>query len=306
MANILSLRRLRYFAAIAEQGSLSAAARALHIAQPALSHHVGELERGFGTPLLIRHSQGVSLTEAGVALRRHALAIESQVEQAEVEVRALGGSRTVPVRLAVISSIAADLTPVLLQSIAPAFPGIVLRITESGTLNSRDLLAAASADLAISLSADGAEPPLAWERLYWVNAAAQALPSNPVALAEVVHQPLVLPARPNPLRELLERAASGICARLRVIQEIDGPRLRLNAIRASSGSTILGAHSIVGSDRAQGLSIHPISDSAMLRPLFLAARRGLDPEFVRRVRVVVADALASLGSFERVWKPDLR
>ena len=61
MASLLDLRRLRYFRAIVGHGSLAAASRALNVAQPALSHHLAELERLLGVTLLHRHSRGVAI-----------------------------------------------------------------------------------------------------------------------------------------------------------------------------------------------------------------------------------------------------
>lgn len=302
MADLLDLRRLRYFAAIAEHGSLSAAARALNVAQPALSHHVARLERLFGAPLLVRHSNGVSLTEAGRALGRHAVDIGTRVRLAEAEVLAL----TVPqvaltkLRLAVISSIAADLTPVLLTSLPRELPDVVLRITESGTLDSRDLLASGKADIAISLASANGAGLLAWERLYLVEPATIGADSAAIPFDQVAQRPLILPARHNPLRDLLERAAAEIGTVLNVVLEIDGPAPRLSALAAGRGGTILGAHSIAAALRAPGISIRPIIDPVMLRPLFLEARRGIDPALIRRVRTVLAQAMASLGSLEVV------
>ncbi|MFI2640936.1 LysR family transcriptional regulator [Streptomyces sp. NPDC018610] len=61
----LELRQLRYFAAVAEAGTVTEAARRLRIAQPSLSQQVKRLERRVGTPLFRRLPQGMELTEAG-------------------------------------------------------------------------------------------------------------------------------------------------------------------------------------------------------------------------------------------------
>ena len=66
----LDLRRLRYFAAVTRLGSLSAAARELNLAQPALTHHVAEIERDLGAPVLVRHRSGVRPTKLGEMLRK--------------------------------------------------------------------------------------------------------------------------------------------------------------------------------------------------------------------------------------------
>ncbi|MDT7665691.1 MAG: hypothetical protein QOD04_5247, partial [Pseudonocardiales bacterium] len=62
---MLSLTRLRVLAAVAEHGSVTAAAAALHYAQPSVSHHLARLEAETGAVLIRRVGRGVRLTEAG-------------------------------------------------------------------------------------------------------------------------------------------------------------------------------------------------------------------------------------------------
>ncbi|RCG22888.1 LysR family transcriptional regulator [Streptomyces diacarni] len=64
----VELRHLRYFAAVAESGTVTAAAERLHIAQPSLSQQIRLLERRVGTPLFERGSTGMELTEGGELL----------------------------------------------------------------------------------------------------------------------------------------------------------------------------------------------------------------------------------------------
>ena len=75
-------RQLRFFAAIAEHGSIVRAAAALRIAQPALSRQLRQLELEVGTPLLVREWHGVRLTPAGVALLDAAHALFAHFERA--------------------------------------------------------------------------------------------------------------------------------------------------------------------------------------------------------------------------------
>ena len=68
----MDFRILRYFVAIAEEGSISRAAERLRIAQPALSAQVRNLESELGSPLLHRMPRGVAVTESGAKLLGHA------------------------------------------------------------------------------------------------------------------------------------------------------------------------------------------------------------------------------------------
>jgi len=70
----VELRHLRHFVAVAEAGQISAAARRLHLAQPALTQSIQALERAVGATLLERHARGVDLTAAGERFLGGALA----------------------------------------------------------------------------------------------------------------------------------------------------------------------------------------------------------------------------------------
>ena len=79
----MELRHLRYFVAIAETGSFTAAAeQKLHTAQPSLSRQIRDLEAEVGVPLLTRGAHGARLTAAGRAFLDHARMVLAQVEAA--------------------------------------------------------------------------------------------------------------------------------------------------------------------------------------------------------------------------------
>ena len=79
----MDLRQLRYFVTIVQTGSMAAAAKQLHLAQPALSHHLKNLEREFDTRLLERGPKGMSATAKGELLYQHAVALLRQAGNIE-------------------------------------------------------------------------------------------------------------------------------------------------------------------------------------------------------------------------------
>lgn len=84
----MELRHLRYFVAVAEEGSLTVAAeKRLHTAQPSLSRQLRDLELEVGTPLLIRTSRGVTLTPAGQIFLDHARLALAQAAEAVTAAR---------------------------------------------------------------------------------------------------------------------------------------------------------------------------------------------------------------------------
>lgn len=86
----MELRVLRYFLAVAREGSVTRAAQRLHVSQPTLSKQIKDLEGELGKKLFIRSSFSVRLTEEGMLLRRRAEEILSMVDKTEEEFKALG------------------------------------------------------------------------------------------------------------------------------------------------------------------------------------------------------------------------
>ena len=84
----MEIRTLQYFLAIAREENISAAADFLHITQPTLSRQMKDLEDELGKQLFIRGKRRISLTEAGILLRKRAEEITSLVERTESEIMA--------------------------------------------------------------------------------------------------------------------------------------------------------------------------------------------------------------------------
>ncbi len=81
----MELRTLRYFLALAQEGTISNAAKALHVTQPTLSRQLADLEKGFGKQLFERGAKRVALTEEGARLREYAESIVELADKAEAE-----------------------------------------------------------------------------------------------------------------------------------------------------------------------------------------------------------------------------
>lgn len=86
-----TMRQLEVFLAVARAGSFRRAAERVHLSQPALSQHVGELERGLGARLFDRRGRSVALTEAGRILEDHALRVFATLVSAQEAIADLGG-----------------------------------------------------------------------------------------------------------------------------------------------------------------------------------------------------------------------
>ena len=85
----MELRHIRYFLTVAEEGSFTKAAEKLLIAQPPLSRQIRDLEEELGTPLFVRKSRGLKLTEAGNRFRQYALRIDTLARESAEDIRGM-------------------------------------------------------------------------------------------------------------------------------------------------------------------------------------------------------------------------
>src|SRR5690349_24348277 len=96
---MLDVARLRVLVAVARHGTVTAAARALHYAQPSVSHHLARLEAETGSRLVQRAGRGIRLTEAGRMLADRAEESLGRLDAAGAELAAHAGRRSGRVRL---------------------------------------------------------------------------------------------------------------------------------------------------------------------------------------------------------------
>ncbi|MGW6889048.1 LysR family transcriptional regulator [Streptomyces chartreusis] len=113
---------LRAFVAAVEEGGLSAAARRLHMSQPALSQTISGLERQLGVKLLVRNSTGVRATEAGTALLTEARAVLARHDQALRVMARYVGPGGGALRIGIPLELPAGLLDAALAELAEAHP----------------------------------------------------------------------------------------------------------------------------------------------------------------------------------------
>ena len=165
--DVLNLTRLRVLAAVAEHGSVTSAAEALHYAQPSVSHHLNRLEAETGAVLVRRVGRGIALTEAGRQLAGRATEILGRVDAAEAELAELTGLRAGRVRLAAFPSALGTVIPAAAARLRAAHPDLTLELTEVEPPGALDLLRAGEVDAAIVFryQADPDESDLRLDRL---------------------------------------------------------------------------------------------------------------------------------------------
>jgi LysR family nitrogen assimilation transcriptional regulator len=241
----VNFKTLNSFVKAVDCKSLSAAAQQLHIAQPALSQQISLLETHFQRKLLIRSNVGVTPTDAGRELYRHALTMLKQLETAEFEVpRTANVVRgTVSVGLATYSSVSVLAAP-LLRRVRQEYPHINLFINDNFGLILSELVMAGTMDMAVIYGTPAVRgmriEPLLFEELFLIAPPGwHEGDSAPLPLASLAGVELLLPGRMHLLRQLIDQAFLQAGVEPRITAEIESLSTLRAAIVEGLGATIL-------------------------------------------------------------------
>ena len=149
---MLDVTRLRVLVAVAQHGSVTKAARALHYAQPSVSHHLARLEAETGARLFQRAGRGIRLTEAGRILAERAAEVFGRLDAAEHELAAIAGLAAGRVRLAAFPSAFATVVPNAVTQFAASYPGLELTLVEAEPPAALRMLRAGEVDVAMAFT----------------------------------------------------------------------------------------------------------------------------------------------------------
>ena len=295
----MNFNRLRYFAKVVDVGSVTQAADLLNIAQPALSQQIAILETEVKQQLLVRTKRGVSPTEAGKTLYRHAQAILRQCEQARMDMAA--ESRSVSGRVSVglaPGTAAATLGLPLIRTIRAQYPGIIPYLNENYGTTLSELIMSGRMDLAVLY---GNRPvhglsftPLLHEELFLVGPSATA---DPISVAEMAGIELFLPRPYNIVRKLVDENFTRAGIEFRLIAEVESAMTLKALIAEGLGATIMPwsmAREIAG-DRPSWCRhiVNPVIEA----PLTLCQSDHLPlSEPAQIVRSILLDLVAGLSS----------
>lgn len=126
----MELRQLRYFLAVAEDLHFTRAAARLHVAQPALSQQISQLEREVGVKLLERTSRSVVLTSAGEVFRKRASIAIEQLERAAADAGTVGRGEAGSISLGFVSAALVSVIPVIARWFRWEIPAATLELRE--------------------------------------------------------------------------------------------------------------------------------------------------------------------------------
>jgi LysR family nitrogen assimilation transcriptional regulator len=277
----MELRQLRYFVAIVDHGSLSRAARVLHIAQPALTQQIQQLEEEMGAQLLHRSAQGVLATDAGKTFYEHAQAILKQVGDAKSAVSQTAHKPAGTVALGIPQSVSGAFALPLLKAVRATYPEISLQLTEELSGNLIEQLRSGRINLAI-LFDDGqltafAASPLVEEKLMYITRSESrfAVRGESITLADALSMPLILPGLQHGVRPRIENVARSAGFTIGNVTDINSIAILKSALEADMGATILPVAPVLSELERGVLTAYPISDARIARTVCLCASRNI-------------------------------
>ncbi|MGH9102510.1 MAG: LysR family transcriptional regulator [Acidimicrobiales bacterium] len=299
----MDLRQLRALTGVADHGTFSAAADALHTVQSNVSTHIARLERELHTTLVDR-STG-RLTEAGDAVVSRARRIDGELEAMVADIAALRHEVIGTARLGMIGTTARWLVPQLLHLGAQRHPGLRLEVTEGTSTALEVPLLAGRLDLVVGTlpvpDDDLLFAPLFAEDLVLVVGKGDALSRHEeIGLEALAGVPMLLPLPGTAFRSEIDSAAAAAGVQLSVRAEVDGTRLLASLTFDGYGPAVLPATAVPGYLRDDWRLVR-VRDLPRRSVGIARRRRGLPSAPAKAVHQLVVD----LTSFEAGLPPGL-
>lgn len=272
----LNMRRLEYFLVVAEEGSVTAAARRLHMAQPPLSQQIRKLEEELGCTLFERSSRGLRLTAAGVALVRGASSLLGEAGRVRSRVLAADQGDAGFLAVGCVPVACATVAPHLLRHFGREAPGVRVHVRDLDTMSLYNALGSRVVDVGIVRT--GVDVPGVQTAVLVDERPLLALPeTHPLAgheevdLGDLVDEDFVLFSRKLGTRHFDEfvtacREVGGFVPH--VVSECDSVTAQLAMVGAGLGVGFVTELS--GRAGAPGAVFRPVRDLDMRIPLLLA------------------------------------
>lgn len=267
----MNLRQLRYFTKTVEAGNITRAAEQLYVAQPALGLQIRQLEEELGIPLLIRHSRGVSVTEAGKLLNERALEILQLVESTRQEVTGAGSVASESITLGLTPGLGKLFGADLLMRVRNDMEGVNLSVVEEMSFVLVDAIERGEVHLALAYEVQDrpglVRDPLLDEELLFVTP--DTSDTNAISLADVLDHPLVLAGERDHVYQLVHREAAAIGRTPNVSFEASSVSIMKSLVMDGSVASIMPFGSVIGEINRKELSGRQIIGRQLVRTLYL-------------------------------------
>lgn len=266
-------------------GSFTAAAKVLHMTQPAVSLHVKQLEEELHARLLERDARSVKLTASGKVLLQAAETILGTVEDTQRRIREMEAPERGTVMVACGDTVALQLLPPVLAAFRRLRPVAEVAIRNHGSRRIADLVLHREADIGIVTQGAWMDDAL-WARTILVEPLWLALPPGH-ALADrtdlgpehVDGQPAVLLAPPSETRALIDQGLRDAGAKPAVVMESGNLEVVKAYVQGGMGVSILPDMAIDAGDRER-MRLHPLPPPFPRRQIAVIRRKDRIPSML--------------------------
>ncbi|MFG2709139.1 LysR family transcriptional regulator [Streptomyces goshikiensis] len=275
------IKKLRILRTLAEQGTVTATAEALHLTPSAVSQQLTNLARQLGVPLLEAQGRRVRLTDAAHLVLRHAEAVFAQLERADAEIAGYLAVEAGEVRVGAFSTAVPALVVPAAAALRLTHPGVEIRVRETEAAESYELLSAGAVDLALSLAAHA--PPARDPRFTRIPLLADPLdvalpPEHPLArsprlrLADLSGEPWIYGGS-GPWSEITRSACEAAGFVPEQAHSAAGWSAILALVEAGMGVALIPR---MAAGRATGVTVRDLGRDRPVRHVIAATRRGAD------------------------------
>nr|ADE20405.1 putative LysR type transcriptional regulator [Cupriavidus basilensis] len=292
----MDLKQIQYFIALFEDGSVTRAAKRLHIVQPALSMQIARLEEELNQKLFERGAHGMSPTAAGRQMYRLFLPIMRDITHAREQLVQRDEVVSGNITIGLIASIAEGALAEALTSFRMRYPQVEVTVADGYSTTLIDWVAGGQLDVAIinkpraQLSLDSR--PLLDEEMVLATSAAHGLDlPGSVQLASLPAVELVLPTKRHGLRGVLDSAAHQLDMMLTPKYEIDALGTIVKLVASTNMATILPRIAVQRAVDRGTLRVHAILAPRLIRHIVRISHP-------RRPLSTAAEALVSIIASE--------
>ncbi|WP_439381504.1 LysR family transcriptional regulator [Amycolatopsis lexingtonensis] len=270
----MELKQLLALVTVGDTGSVTKAARLLHVVQPAVSRYIRALEDEVGVPLFERSRQGMTLTPAGEVLAERARRALLELDRARAEIRPdrehVRGIVTIGLLESTVELVAAP----LVEALGRRHPGIEVRILSAFSGHLRQWLDDGEVDMSLLYNVNStpsiAVTPLLREALWAIAPPGAELGREALTWDRVCENRLILPVAGHGLRTLVDEALGTAPT---IVCQTNSMPVQKRLVAAGTGWSVLPAAGVAEDVAAGRLRGGPIVDPAISRTIVLALPR---------------------------------
>lgn len=273
------IKKLRILRTLAEHGTVTATAEALHMTPSAVSQQLTNLARQLGVTLLEAQGRRVRLTDAAHLVLRHAEAVFAELERADAELAGYLAGEAGEVRIGAFSTAVPALVVPAVAVLRRTHPRVEVRVRETEAAESYELLSAGAVDLALSLAAHA--PTARDQRFTRVTLLEDPLdvalpPDHPLAsapalrLADLARDPWIYGGS-GPWQEITRGACEVAGFVPEQAHSASGWTAILAMVEAGMGVALVPR---MVSSRASGVAVRVLAHDRPTRHVMAAVRRG--------------------------------